>query len=268
MRKLFTFLTVILFTGSTFAQTEIYEEHFADSMAVADYGFMAIDQDGDGYNWVIDVYESEIYIISESWDDAPLTPNNYLFTPEVDLSGYDSVAVEYFIAAASSNYYAEHYKFIVASDIDVAAADVGDILLEETLTETESGGTWAKRDFDISSYIDQNVYFAWVHYDCTDQYKLMLDSIKVTGFTGTGIGDLNAHPLTLYPNPTKDYLKVNYKGQSNATIEIYSVIGKLVKKINNIQPNQAISVSDLTSGTYMLKIKNASGVQTRQFIIE
>jgi hypothetical protein len=268
MKKIFTFLIAALFVGNSFGQTQVFQEYFADSAGVADYNFKAIDRDGDGYNWIIDVYESEIYMISESWDDVALTPNNILYTPMVDLSGYDSVAIEYFVAAAGSDYYEEKYKFVVTTGNDTADVDTGDILLEETLTDTEAGATWAKREFDISSYIDQSVYFAWVHYDCTDMYKLMIDSITVTGFTFSGINGYEQQKISLYPNPAKDHFTINYKGESTATVEVYSIIGQLVKRIDNVTNGQTVMVNELTSGTYMLRVSNGSGIQTRQFIVE
>jgi hypothetical protein len=231
MKKIFTFFIAVLFVGTSFGQTQIFQEYFADSADVSSYGFTALDVDDDGYNWMIDVYESEIYMVSESWDDVALTPYNILFTPLIDLSGYDSVAVEYFVAAASGSYYEEHYKFVASLGTDTASVNDGMLIHEETLTANESDGAWAKREFDISELIGETGYLAWVHYDCTDMYKLMLDSITVTGYIYSGINGYEKKAISLYPNPAKDYFKINYKGESTATVEVYSIIGQLVKRV-------------------------------------
>ncbi|MFO7865173.1 MAG: T9SS type A sorting domain-containing protein [Salinivirgaceae bacterium] len=267
MKRLFTLIIAVFFAGASFAQTQIFQEYFADSSAVADYGFVEHDIDGDGNTWSIDVYENEIYMVSNSWDDAALTPNNALFSSAIDLSGYDSVAVEYFIAAASGTYYEEHYKFIVADNNDAASVETAEILLEETLTEAESGATWQKREMSMSQFIGETVFLGWVHYDCTDMYKIMLDSITVTGF-GVGINSQAKEKLTLYPNPAQNHIRVNYSGNSEASIEVYSIIGSLVKRVENVRSGDAITVNDLNSGTYLLRIANGSGIQTRQFVVE
>lgn len=276
MRKLFTLMLAVLFLGSAYAQTEVYHEHFADSAGVDAYDFTAIDVDGDGHNWQIDVYNSEIYMISETWDGtSPLTPHNMLISPAIDLNSpdsvnYDSVFVEYFIASATtSDYYAEHYKFVVADGTDTTAVNNGEILHEETLTADQANGAWTQRMFDISSYIGESVNLAWVHYDCTDQYKLMLDSISVMAYTSSvGMEAIQMHRMTVYPNPATNYLKVNYKGTSDATVEVYAVNGQLIKKYADVQPGDALGIGNLPAGTYMLRVTNVAGVQTQKFMIE
>lgn len=271
MRKLFTFLTVILFAGSTFAQTEIYEEHFADSMAVADYGFTTIDQDGDGYNWVVDVYESEIYLVSESWIDGvgALTPNNYLISPEIDLSGYDSAMVTFYLASATSgDFYAEKYRFVIAEGTDVAAVDSGDVIVTQVLDSTYADANWTEHTYDITQHAGSMINLAWVHFDCTDNYKIMLDSILVYEPAVSGINSNPAKSVTLYPNPAHEYLTVNYKGSSTAKVEVYNIAGQLVKNFRNVSNGTTVTVDDLKAGTYILRVRNASGTQSRKFIIE
>lgn len=164
---------------------DIYTQYFnpADTTGgLTAMGWELIDNDGDGNNWWIDYYESEVYVVSESWDgNAALTPENYLITPEIDLTDKSSVKLRYFVASASSgDYYAEHYKVVVSTD-GTAVGNFPDdnVLYEETLPDVAIDGNWQEREVDLSAFTGQTVNIAWVHYNCTDQYKLMLDSIKV-----------------------------------------------------------------------------------------
>jgi len=59
--------------------------------------------------------------------------------------------------------------------------------------------------------------------------------------------------ITVYPNPTNS--KINIKSESKFDeVEIYTVIGQKVIS-NKISENQEIDLSELTSGTYLIKLK-------------
>lgn len=270
MKQIFTFLMAMMFATALFAQntTEIYHEHFPTLGEIADYNWTAIDEDGDGNNWLMDEYESEVYLISESWkDDTPLNPENYLFSPAIDLTGYTTVRVEYFIAAAGSDYYEEHYKCVVAENPDVASANDGEILIEETLTAEESGGVWAQRDFDISSFAGQTIYLGWVHYNCTDMYKLMLDSVTVYAVDNTGMDLQDEVTFTFFPNPAQDQITLRYSGTEKAKAEIYTLNGQLIRRMEHIGNNAIITVADLPAGTYILRVDNGNAQMSQKFTI-
>ena len=65
---------------------------------------------------------------------------------------------------------------------------------------------------------------------------------------------LNNMDFVLYPNPTSDklYFKTNYK-QNLTGIEIIDVIGRQVKTINSLSPNDNINLKGMESGTYYFK---------------
>lgn len=85
----------------------------------------------------------------------------------------------------------------------------------------------------------------------------------------TGIEELNASNVLVYPNPAKDAVNVSIDGVSidNATIELYDAIGKLVtsEKVNTSVTT--ISVSHLAKGMYTIRIM-MNGKQTVRRIIK
>ena len=74
--------------------------------------------------------------------------------------------------------------------------------------------------------------------------------------------------ITIYPNPAKDKITIeNIDVSSLYTIEILNISGQVV--INQtIQNNKSIDVSNLTSGVYVVKISNDSGVFVSKLIKE
>ena len=88
----------------------------------------------------------------------------------------------------------------------------------------------------------------------------------VTVQTGTNVNLVDAEEeIKMYPNPTsknlffKGYKKIN-------SVIIYSLSGEKIKE--EILTSGKISVSDLESGVYFVKINNDDGVITRRLIIE
>jgi len=70
----------------------------------------------------------------------------------------------------------------------------------------------------------------------------------------------------LYPNPVGNQLTIDNIGDVNK-IEVYNVIGELVKSVNNLSTNGVtIGTSNLTSGVYFVTFHNESGVQTSKFV--
>lgn len=73
--------------------------------------------------------------------------------------------------------------------------------------------------------------------------------------------------ISLYPNPATTVL--NIENASTLTIDavsIYSINGSLLREINNQQNLKTISVADLASGIYFVKIKSNDKVITKKFI--
>ena len=80
----------------------------------------------------------------------------------------------------------------------------------------------------------------------------------------TGFEDPAAANVKVYPNPTKGIVKV--AGVNNASIEVYSISGKLISKVNNSN-GQTIDLSSQTNGVYIIKIFENDFVLTKRVIL-
>lgn len=78
---------------------------------------------------------------------------------------------------------------------------------------------------------------------------------------GVGIQDHNNIHVTLSPNPVQDLLTIS--GAENAQIQIFDILGNLVLSTTYTQP---IAVSNLASGTYIVKVKTDKGIAIEKMI--
>ncbi|MGJ8743987.1 T9SS type A sorting domain-containing protein [Polaribacter sp.] len=91
------------------------------------------------------------------------------------------------------------------------------------------------------------------------------------GVAGTlNVANLTSNKLTIYPNPVKDSFAIKFEeSQSTVEIEIFTTLGKSVKKIKERTVSAArIDVSNLSAGIYFLSIKSENLKQTHKIIIK
>lgn len=79
---------------------------------------------------------------------------------------------------------------------------------------------------------------------------------------------LTGRTLTVYPNPAKDHIEVNYTGRNGRnTVRIFSITGTMVLEAPNVDPGQRIDISTLDNGLYLLQFHQGSATLTRKFTV-
>jgi hypothetical protein len=137
-----------------------------------------IDKDDDGKDWMLTYYdeaETQAAFISYSWYNAALTPENYLLLPPYTIVENGAFAVT--IEAADPDYPAEKVKLIV-SDAPITADNCRDAEVIATHTLTDGNPYTITADIP-ASYDGKTVYLGIAHYDCTDQFAVVLTGIRV-----------------------------------------------------------------------------------------
>ncbi len=149
-----------------------FEESFLEEIPST---FTLIDKDGDGYCW--EWYDGEV--TSDSWKSGgigPLTPENYLVTPAIEIGSKMKTATVSFEVRAK---YDEGYKVVIStSPITEANCRDADVALDWQVTEVND---WVTVNVDISDYRGKTVYVALVHGNCTDQYYIRVKNLSVYG---------------------------------------------------------------------------------------
>ncbi len=94
-------------------------------------------------------------------------------------------------------------------------------------------------------------------------YVIDGDTFEVIGEGGTivplGTNDRTENSFRVYPNPANDILYINGT-EGNVNVTVFDMQGRVVKHISTA--SNSISVSDLTTGMYMLRIENEDIVRT------
>ena len=67
--------------------------------------------------------------------------------------------------------------------------------------------------------------------------------------------------FSIYPNPVKDYLNIDYSNSER--ISIYNILGKEVIRIGN---QNTVDVSTLSKGVYFIKVSDGVNSSTKKFI--
>ncbi|MBK6964890.1 MAG: choice-of-anchor J domain-containing protein [Bacteroidales bacterium] len=269
MKKSLLFITLLTISTLGFSQTMLLEEYFNDPVNIP-ATWTTVDQDGDGHNWYVDTYDAEIYLVSASWeDDVVLTPENYLISPQISLAGLTgTVKLRYTIQVADEEYFAEHYK-VAVSTTGNAVTDFTNIVFEETCTANdyyEVPPFWHERIVDLTPFIGQSIYLTLCHYNCTDMYKFLLDSIQVYNLDNVGVGKRDLMNLTVYPNPATDKVYVNGEFE-NARITLFTADGRQMYVAENESNQTYINVSGYERGMYLLQLETSKGIVTRKLAI-
>jgi hypothetical protein len=138
-----------------------------------------------------------------------------------------------------------------------------------------SGGTIATSATNGNETINANLntgtYYIRVYprnngaWNATSCYTLNTSGTASRG----GDGWITSNKVSIFPNPAAGVLNVSVDDlQTNATLQVYDVMGKLVMQQQTNKNVTALNVSKLPSGIYMLTIKEAEATRSMKFVKE
>ena len=150
-------------------------------------GWTTIDADGDWQNWytftptnTIDdngnpyVFDATCATSASYIGSGPLTPDNWLITPKLDLQGTMSI----WLRGQDPDYAKEHFAIYLSTSGN-SVADFTTTLVPET----EATGVYVEYNADLSAFEGQQGYIAIRHFNCTDMYRLNVDNFTITNWT-------------------------------------------------------------------------------------
>lgn len=158
---------------------------FLDEDSWAPEGWQAIDNDGDGFNWYVGVSQGVYSMRSQSWAGSAigaLEPDNWLITPELDLTGFDTdarITLTYGVGTGAQTpaFKQEHYGIFVSRGSD--NLDDFELVFEETLSQETPQLVPQIRDIDLSDYAGDVIFIAIRHYNVTDMDRLIVAFVEV-----------------------------------------------------------------------------------------
>ena len=135
-------------------------------------------------------------------------------------------------------------------------------------------------DYDIPSFSNYKL----VDSVFSDKHLRFIDSKCVTSYPVrrlefSYIATPNPHyavdepicaPITIYPNPTKDIVYIEFSPDVDCqSVEIYNIDGRMVKTCHGASlQNNAIDISNINAGVYIMKIKMLDGKEFAERIIK
>lgn len=172
-----------------------FMEDFEDESTLGEWTF--VDADGDGNGWWHNTYTdpgidlghlaSSAHsglgsICSSSFLNStgqPLTPDNWLFTPPVNLSSKSNY-LSFWVAPQDPSYPAEKYAVYVSTKASADAESCTE-LLTETLYKLENKDDYLNHVIQLPEEFNGKVaYIAFRHFDCTDNFQMKLDDVSIT----------------------------------------------------------------------------------------
>ncbi len=227
-----------------------------------------IDADGDGFNWemraIWGVPGNTHCVTSASFDDFTQTilyPENYLVTPYK----LDCEQVTFKAQAQDELNPNEHFGVAISTTNGDSAEDF-EIVWEAELTAKPTGD-WYDFNVDLRAYQGQDIYVAIVHYNCSDQFSINIDDITLHRVYDPTVGvSENASVMcSVYPNPATEVIMVN-SGNTVNHYEVYTITGAMVMSKPVDEKSFSVNVSELPTGTYLLKMTSEGMVQTQRFV--
>ena len=161
--------------SSTVKLFESFEDGFGD--------WTLVDADGDGYNWTqfnpqnftsggFPAYDGTYGAMSRSWQSDPLTPDNWLISPQIELGS----TLQYYIVDDGSDYQETYRIYISTTDNNIESFEP---LTDDMLSPNST--TWTLETIDLSAYEGQTGYIAFRQYNCTDRDFMIIDAITILG---------------------------------------------------------------------------------------
>lgn len=148
-------------------------------------GWLAVDSDGDTYNWYWGIRNGNGQMRSQSYaSGAALTPDNWLITHEIDLTNIPAnvdIRLSFNVcpSASTPTYRKEHYGVFIASPASTSPSAFSNNIWEETLQESFTNWVYQFREIDISAYRGNVIRIGFRHFNVTDMDRIIIDDIEV-----------------------------------------------------------------------------------------
>lgn len=161
-----------------------------------------------------------------------------------------------------------HYKGTNAgsNELTVQVSEDGTTWASLTYTRATGAGTSVWTYITASGIIPSTNNLRIKFENPVSNVGFRIDDVKLTGTT-LGIKQNSIAGLKVYPNPiTNKIFFVETNANSEKTIVIFDVLGKQVLK--TITTENAISVANLNSGVYIVKITEEGKTASRKLVIK
>lgn len=119
---------------------------------------------------------------------------------------------------------------------------------------TFSGPTIPEVDGGIACYEDNSIFYKFIFGSCEN--------------FPTGISTSSKLDISIYPNPTSDFITIKTAENSNVNYEIIDMMGKKLN-FGSFQFSTTIDITNLTNGIYYVQLKTDKEIfKAEKFVIQ
>jgi hypothetical protein len=141
---------------------------------------------------------------------------------------------------------------------DIANAANWPLLNTETFTEGHfNDTTWPPAENNMY------VYAVKAHFT-TGESEFSFST--VINYLGVNTPTIDLMQTAIYPNPATD--RVFITGCADSDIMIFSMDGRLISQTHSNDSSTSINVSHFASGSYLLVIKNTTGLKQHKLLVQ
>jgi hypothetical protein len=131
------------------------------------------------------------------------------------------------------------------------------------VTRTDSGGNGGSETYTFDSEAGVIYYVNIGHYSGSSNGLEGLFDLEITSELSTS--DFDKNTFKVYPNPVKDVLHIDYT-LDISSVSVYNLLGQEVLRSDINSNNGELNMTNLSSGTYLVKIMSGNLVKTMKII--
>lgn len=182
---------------------------------------------------------------------------------EINTVGIDSIVLSSKITSGGTNPgprdFKLQYRIDAGSWTDVAGGDF-------TVANNWTTGALSGIVFPEECWNKSSLFIRWImtsDFDINGGALLStgiskIDDIVINGSIPSGIKDLSAGKIMLYPNPVQDQLNIKFDNLSEINLEIYDISGKVVLQ-EETSSGRSVDMTTLITGLYFVQLKDMDG---------
>jgi len=248
-------------SATTENATIISYENFASGLGVWTPYSVIGDQE-----WFQDEFGGVTFAKVSGYQGQPYANEDWLISPMLNLSLYEDVLFSFTTAA---NYTGPDLELYYSNDYD-GSGDPTDFTWNSITDEAAwSAGSWVwtpSGDIELDAYGSASFYLGFRFTSTeTESATWELTECRAMGILKTDILQNKTIELQVYPNPATDFVQV--VSNENATMEIVNLMGQKVLSQSVMTGSNTVSVNELKSGVYFVRVAYADGITAINKII-
>ena len=159
-------------------------------------------------------------------------------------------------------------------NVDVTAIDTSITTSTFTITSNQAAATYDWIDCGTGNSLIPAETNASYTAAANGDYAVIVtlgscsDTSACVNITTVGVNDIKNTNVSIYPNPTKEFINVNFGNvQGSVNYTLTSIEGRIIEQQQNVTENSIqIDLSNESKGIYLLKIDNNSSASVSRII--